>query len=104
MRPVVLLVLLAIVLVYALTSCEGYRCGNGTVLDKTTNKPLDSVFCEVMTGSKTMYTDSTGTFELCNPFGGCVPDCKDITIRFSKAGYKTVSTENPVEAVIFLER
>jgi hypothetical protein len=103
MKTVYLLVLSVIVSICALTSCEGYRCGNGRALDKVTNKPLDSVFCEVLTGSKTMYTDSTGKFNLCNNFGGCAP-CKDITIQFSKTGYKTTSVENPVDAIIYLER
>jgi hypothetical protein len=41
-------------------SCEGYRCGDGKVYDADTLEPLDSVFCEVLTGSETQYTDSTG--------------------------------------------
>lgn len=70
-----------------------------------TNKALDSVYCEVLTGVQTMYTDSTGKFDLCNRISGCVPDCKDITIRFSKIGYKSISVDNPVDdAIIYLER
>jgi hypothetical protein len=42
--------LMVTVFAVALTSCEGYRCGNGQILDKATNKPLDSVFCEALTG------------------------------------------------------
>ena len=101
----ILIILLTLTIAIFITSCEGYRCGNGIVLDKTTNKPLDSVYCEVLTGVQTMYTDSTGKFDLCNPISGCVPDCKDITIRFSRNGYKSISVDNPVDdAIIYLER
>ena len=88
----------------AFTSCEGYKCGTGHVVDKLTSKPLDSVFCEAITGVQTQYTDSAGTFELCNRMSGCVPQCKDISIQFSKPGYKTIVVENPEDAVIYLER
>ena len=93
-----------LLLSFLITSCEGYRCGEGRVLDKTTSKPLDSVYCEVLTGVQKMYTDSAGKFHLCNRISGCVPQCKDITIRFSKTGYKTITLENPEEENIYLER
>ena len=87
------------------TGCEGYRCGTGTVVDKITRFPLDSVYIEVLTGRKIMYTDSTGKFDVCNPMSGCIPDCRDISIRFSKAGYQSVTLENPAyEIVVPLER
>lgn len=87
----------------AFSGCEGKRCGNGIVIDKSSKKPLDSVYCEVTTGNQTLYTDSSGKFNLCNPFGGCMP-CKNITVRFAKDGYKTVEVENPVDAVVALEK
>ena len=87
-----------------LSGCEGYRCAQGKVLDKVTGSPLDSVFCEVLTGRQAMYTDSTGRFDVCNTISGCVPKCKDITVRFSKNGYKTFSVENPEDSVIYMER
>lgn len=86
-----------------LPSCEGQRCGSGRVVGKATNRPLDSVLCEVVTGTETIYTDSGGRFKLCNPFGKCVPACKDVTLRFSKAGYKSLSVENPANKTIYLE-
>ncbi len=93
-----------IIAAFALAGCEGYRCGTGRVVDRLTNQPLDSVYCEVLTGVATKYTDTSGKFDLCNRISGCVPRCKDITIRFSKPGYKTVSVENPEQAVIYLDR
>ena len=86
------------------TGCEGYRCGDGQVLDRATNLPLDSVFVEAITGRQTMYTDSTGNFEVCNTISGCLPDCLDITVRFSKPGYATITVTNPEKATIYLQR
>ena len=85
-------------------SCEGYRCGDGKVYDADTLEPLDSVFCEVLTGSETQYTDSTGHFDVCNNLGGCVPDCSDIKIRFTKSGYKSKEIKNPENTDIYLTR
>jgi hypothetical protein len=92
-------------LAFALTSCEGYRCGTGRVVDSATNRALGNVFCEAITGRQTMFTDSSGKFSLCNTMSGCVPKCKDITIRFSRPGYKTLEVGNPpASAVIYLEK
>jgi hypothetical protein len=44
--------------VFLFPGCEGYRSGEGIVKDKLTNLPLDSVYCDAVTGSNTMYTDS----------------------------------------------
>lgn len=88
-----------------LQACEGYRCADGTVIDKTTDLPMDSVYIEVLTGSQTIYTDSSGKFDVCNQFGGCVPHCKDIMVRFSKNGYKTVTLNNPkAEDRVYMEK
>ena len=86
-------------------ACEGYRCATGRVVDKTTNKALEGVLCENLTGPQKIHTDSSGTFDLCNRISSCVPNCKDIQIRFSKSGYQTVTIENPEEnVVIYLEK
>ena len=104
-RRLVLTVFICFLLSTFFTGCEGYRCGTGQVVDKTTNKALDSVFCENLTGPQKIYTDRSGTFDLCNRISGCVPNCKDIRIRFSKNGYKTVTIENPEEnVVVYLEQ
>ena len=85
-------------------ACEGYRCGNGNVIDEQTGQPIDSVLCTAITaGDKQQFTDSVGHFDICNYMGGCIPHCRDIQIEFSKTGYKTVKLENPGE-VVYLER
>ena len=99
-----LLTLISLYVIVVATSCEGYRCGKGKVVDKVTNLPIDSVLCEVMTGNLAVYTDTAGNFKICNAMGGCVPKCKDIIIRFSKAGYKAISIENPDSTIVYLER
>ncbi len=92
-------ILLALVF---LESCEGYRCADGTVIDKITNLPLDSVLVKVITGTEIVYTDTTGKFDVCNKFGGCVPDCKDIMVEFSKDNYTTIILKNPDKEVIVI--
>jgi len=67
--------------------------------------PLDSVNVNVVTGSKKIYTDSTGKFKVCNGMGGCMFGCKDIIVEFSKNGYKTQTVENPVpDITVLLEK
>ena len=81
------------------------RCGNGILMDAETNELLDSVHVVNLTGPGDYYTDSTGVFDVCNKFGGCVPDCPDIEIQFSKEGYKTKVSLNPISKEgIFLEK
>jgi hypothetical protein len=73
-------------------------------MDKTTNLPIDSVYIEVTSAQKMLYTDSSGKFNVCNRMGGCMP-CKDITLRFSKPDYKTVTLTNPgKDEIVWLER
>ena len=91
---------------FIFSSCEGYRCGNGIIYDSQTKEPIDSVKCTVLSACRDeiQYSDSLGHFELCNCFGGCVPDCPDIVIEFSKEGYKTQKTINPDKAKIYLDK
>ncbi|MFT3912059.1 MAG: hypothetical protein QM737_21720 [Ferruginibacter sp.] len=87
-----------------LPACEGYEIAKGVVRDKSTNLPLDSVLC-VSNGSGAMYTDSTGTFDVHGPFGGCMFGCKDIIVEFSKAGYQAQKiTDGGKGIVILMER
>lgn len=83
-------------------SCEGYRFATGKVVDAATNLPLDSVLVEVTTGIQTAYTDSTGIFDVHNKMGGCVFGCKDITVRFSKNNFRTITLSNPGHDVLVL--
>jgi hypothetical protein len=95
--------LLALLIMVCFESCEGYSCADGTIVDKLTNLPLDSVLVEVATADfRAVYTDTTGKFDVCNRMGGCVPNCKDITVRFSKNNYKTLTLTNPGTATIVM--
>lgn len=96
--------ILLFAILVACAGCEGYSCGTGIVRDMATNLPIDSVRCAVLTGSQVIYTDSSGAFDVCNDFGGCVPKCKDITVEFSKPGYTTTKVENPYNQDILLSR
>jgi hypothetical protein len=87
-----------------LAACEGFRSAHGIVKDKVTGKPLDSVACFAPTARITIITDSSGKFDVQNAMGGCIPDCKDIIVQFSKRGYKTLEVTNPTDSVFFLER
>jgi hypothetical protein len=88
-----------------MNSCEGYRCANGIVIDKANNKPLDSVLCTVTSGTESIYTDSTGSFDVCNRLGGCSFGCKSITVEFSKPGYKVYKIADPeANTTVYMER
>lgn len=88
-----------------LSGCEGMACAEGTIYDKSTEEPLDSVQCKVLTAENQIgISDSIGHYDVCNDFGGCVPDCPDIVVEFSKQGYKTTKIKNPrYEQPIYLE-
>lgn len=90
-----LFLLLSFSLTIIFTSCEGHRCADGKVVDKITGTPLDSVYIEVLSSNELYNTDASGMFEVCNVFKGCVPECKDIIVRFSKSNYKTITLTNP---------
>ena len=96
--------LLSLTLILFFSSCEGYRCADGIIYDSETQLPLDSVKCVALTGSITVYSDSTGFYSLCNNFSGCVPDCPDLQVEYSKFGYKTKTRTNPNKDDIYLER
>ena len=78
-----------------LSNCEGFKCANGFVYDSVTKEPIDSVLCHANSGYNTIYTDSLGAFDVCNRMGSCNFGCKDISVTFSKKGYKTKVIENP---------
>ena len=72
-------------------------------MDLHTEQPIDSVLCQI-DSVRFAYTDSLGQYEVCGRFGGCVPDCQDILVIYSKKGYKTLSLLNPEASVIRLEK
>ncbi|MCC8145527.1 MAG: hypothetical protein LIO93_03615 [Bacteroidales bacterium] len=85
-------------------NCNGYRCANGVIYDSTTKLPLDSVHCIVLTGNEEQFSDSLGRYSLCNSYSGCIPDCPDIEIEYSKKGYKTKRAINPGKENIYLDK
>lgn len=91
--------------IFMLQSCEGYAKSDGTVVDRSTNLPLDSVSVEVVSASMLTYTDSTGKFDVRNNMGSCFPKCDDIVVRFSKIGYQTITLTNPKkEVIVWMEK
>lgn len=90
--------------VLILTGCEGYRCAGGNIYDAETKAPLDSVQCKCLTSYDIQYSDSTGYYVICNGMSGCVPDCPDIEVEYSKPGYKTLKITNPDKNDIFLDK
>lgn len=100
-RPATIAALLILSLLTG--SCEGYNCASGFVQDSSSQSPLDSVLVEVTSGTSSVYTDTSGKFEACNRMASCVPRCKDITVRFSKNGYQSITLTNPKpESVVLL--
>lgn len=91
-------------LIIFLTSCEGMSIANGTVNGVSSNKPLDSVLCKVLETGSQQFTDSNGKYYLEGPFGPCFNKCKDMTVEFSKIGYKTKKVSNPRNGIIYLEK
>ncbi|MDR1846536.1 MAG: hypothetical protein LBR17_00240 [Bacteroidales bacterium] len=87
-----------------LMSCEGFNCGEGVVYDSVSKIPIDNVKCKVLTGSQIQYSNNEGHYEVCNEIEGCMPDCKDIKIEFSKQGYKTKIVTNPSNDTIYLDK
>jgi hypothetical protein len=87
-----------------LTNCEGYQILHGVIKDKATGLPIDSVLCNVINdeAGAEKYTNRLGQFEVTGPFGGCLSDCPDIVIRFSKAGYKALEIKNTHDTVFYL--
>ena len=91
----------------SLLGCEGYRVTKGTVVDKKTNRPLPGVLCEALepnpyvlhnkalSTAEPACTDMTGAFQMHGELGGCLPECPDIVVRFSKEGYDTLQVKNP---------
>jgi hypothetical protein len=87
---------------FLILACEGYQCGVGTVYDSSNNQPLDSVLC-VSNGGDEILTDSTGNFDVCGPFGGCVKECPEVEVEFSKEGYVSQKKTDDFKSV-YLEK
>jgi len=97
--------ILKVLTVFLFISCEGYVEYSGKVYDATTNEPIDSVKCVIVEYADRnyfSYTDSIGNYYVSTPLVGCVPDCDDYSVEFSKEGYKTQIIYKPTD--IYLEK
>jgi len=85
-----------LVFVFVLSSCEGYVDYKGIVYDAQTKAPLDSVKCVIVTCSECIaYSDSLGNYYVTTGLVGCVPNCGEYEVEFSKPGYKTQTVKAP---------
>lgn len=105
-------IILVFLLIQVFLSCERREEIAITVIDKTSQSPLDSVFVDIKAGknekynknSSEGYTDSTGNYSTSMSIG-CTGGCYDIFITYSKEGYKEISELNNYNgAVIELEK
>lgn len=101
MRSITSLFIMLFSLVFL--SCEGFVDYKGTIYDAKTKMSLDSVKCVMIQFEDLItYSDSLGNYWIRSDMVGCVPDCNDYTVEFSKKGYKTLRKQAPTD--IYLER
>lgn len=108
------LLLIAGCVTSSLLGCEGYQGVAGIVVDQHTKLPLAGVVCETIdthssaspekarATAEPYQTDATGAFQLHGEFGGCMPECPDIVVRFSKKGYAILQVRNPTDRIFYL--
>ena len=88
-----------------LSSCEGFVDYSGTIYDVQTKEPLDSVLCQFVVFKRDnfhFYSDSLGKYYVSTPLVGCVPNCGEYEVEFSKRGYKTQIIKAPTD--VYLEK
>ncbi|MGZ4071925.1 MAG: carboxypeptidase-like regulatory domain-containing protein [Bacteroidia bacterium] len=78
---------------------------SGTVLDKSTRQPLDSVFAHKDSKDFGEYTDNSGEFKLNEISGGC-RGCPPMNVVLTKEGYEqsTVKIKNEGHDTIYLTK
>ena len=100
------LVVVAIIMTVSLfISCEGYVEYIGITYDAQTKEPLDSVKCALVDYKRSnliTYSDSVGNYHVSTPLVGCVPNCREYEVEFSKYGYKTQIIKAPSD--VYLEK
>jgi|GEM_PF-2064119 len=87
------------------SSCDCSQHAKGTVLDKATKMPIDSVYVHKVGQEIGGYSDSDGSFKLSAIDGG-VFGCPIMEVVFIKKGYKTVSEKvsDSENEIIYLEK
>lgn len=100
-----LFIVLCLLIAQLFIGCEGQVEYAGNVYDAATKEPLDSVQCIIVEFKDSKFysqTDSLGYYEIGTPLVGCVPDCGEYNVEFSKEGYKTQTKLAPKD--IYLEK
>jgi len=85
-------IVVIIIAVLALNSCECRQTGKGVVFDKLTNKPIDSVYARIRNHAQGKYSDKKGAFEL-ETLSGAPFGCPLMEIVLLKNGYDSVSVK-----------
>jgi hypothetical protein len=94
-RSTVLLALAAL----GVAGCEGYSCSEGVVSDAVTGEPLDGVVCSAEDGDVAV-TGADGRHAVCGRFGGCMPECPDVVVEFTKSGYTPLRLREPADVAL----
>lgn len=92
-------------IIFLFIGCEGYVAYTGTIYDAQTKEPIDSVQCIIVSFKDRdyrTYSDSVGNYYVSTPLVGCVPNCGEYDVEFSKYGYKTQILKAPTN--IYLEK
>lgn len=90
--------------VIVLCSCDCHRKGNGIVIDRQTNQPLENVEVKIYLASihkdslqNPVFTDKNGKYKFVHNY------CKDYMINFHKEGYNSFVTSIKENDTIYLE-
>jgi len=91
-----ILTILITLIMFLFAGCEGLSHADGIVISEETRMPIDSVQLiykedrHTITVFDTVYTDSSGHFQIAN-LVMCAPKCPNATLIFNKKGYITSS-------------
>jgi len=96
-------------IIISLASCDFVKSGRGIVVEKNSQRPIDSVLIEAYLINKNvsyfieqLYTDSTGLFNITSgPLGnGDI----DLILVMSKPGYNNIVVKEPKDEKVPLEK
>src|SRR5215469_3287606 len=97
------LIAVVIMTISLFVSCEGFVEYSGVIYDAETKEPLDSVQCIMVAFKNRGYytlSDSLGNYHVSTPLVGCVPNCGEYEVEFSKRGYKTQIVKAPNNIIL----